>query len=71
MKKIKFNFLNIMFIILAGIGIALLGLSVWFFFANVSHNLEDIGFRINLLTFLTGLLYLLFIYVIMKLIKTK
>lgn len=65
----KIKFLNVMFVILAGIGIILLGLSVWFFFSNTTHDMEDIGFRINLLTFLTGILYLLFIYVITKLIK--
>lgn len=64
-------FLNVMFVILGVIGIALLGLSVWFFFFNTSHDIEDIGFRINLLTFSTGLLYLLFIFVIAKLLKSK
>ncbi len=67
----KIKFLNVMFIILALIGIILIGLSVWFSFSIGTNDIEDIGFRINMLTFLTGLLYLLFIYVISKIIKKK
>ena len=67
----KIRFLNVMFTILALIGIILIGLSVWFSFSMGTSDIGDISFRINLLTFLTGLLYLLFIYIISKIMKKK
>ena len=67
----KIRFLNVMFTILALIGIILIGLSVWFSFSMGTSDISDISFRINLLTFLTGILYLLFIYIIAKIVKNK
>ena len=67
----KIKFLDIMFAILALIGLALIILSVWFSLSIKENDIENIGFRINLLTFLTGTLYILFVYTIAKIIKKK
>ncbi|MCD6226692.1 MAG: hypothetical protein J7J93_02770 [Candidatus Aenigmarchaeota archaeon] len=67
----KIKFLDIMFAILALIGLALIILSVWFSLSIKENDIENIGFRINLLTFLTGTLYILFVYTISKIIKKK
>jgi len=67
----KIKFLDIMFTILALIGLALIILSVWFSLSIKENDIENIGFRINLLTFLTGTLYILFVYTIAKIIKKK
>jgi len=67
----KFSFLEIMLIILGIIGISILILSVWFAIFLGAQGISDIAFKFNLLAFLTGLSYILFIIVIIKLAKKK
>ena len=67
----KIRFLNILLIVLGIIGVSLLILSVWFAVSVKVEGLEDVLFKFNLLTFLTGLSYILFIVVILKLVKKK
>jgi len=63
------KFLEIMLAILGVIGIALLALSVWFITVIGIGNTQDMAFKFNVLTFLTGLAYILFILIVLKLIK--
>jgi len=63
------KFLDTMLIILGLIGIALLFLSVWFAIVIETEDIQDITLKFNLLTFMTGLAYILFIIVILKLKK--
>ena len=65
----KIRFLNALLMVLGIIGVSLLILSVWFAVSVKVDGLEDVLFKFNLLTFLTGLSYLLFIVVILKLVK--
>ena len=65
----KMGFLNVMLFILGLIGIAILLLSVWFVISVGVESVEDITFKFNLLSFLTGISYLLFVVVIFKLMK--
>ena len=67
----KIRFLNILLIVLGIIGVSLLILSVWFAVSVKVDGLEDVLFKFNLLTFLTGLSYILFIIVILKLVKKE
>ena len=63
------KFLDAMLTILGIIGIALLVLSMWLAVSVGVEGMGDIVFKLNLLTFLTGLSYILFIVVIYKLVK--
>ena len=65
----KIGFLNMMLFILGLIGVAILLLSVWFAISVGIGGLEDIAFKFNLLSFLTGISYVLFVVVILKLVK--
>ena len=65
----KLNFLNIMLTILGIVGFLILILSVWFVTYIGVENTSDIVFKFNLLAFLTGISYIIFIVVIMKLKK--
>ena len=67
----KIRFLNALLMVLGIIGVSLLILSVWFAVSVKVEGLEDVLFKFNLLTFLTGLSYILFIVVILKLVKKK
>jgi hypothetical protein len=63
------KFLEIMLTILGGIGIALLALSIWFVTTYGVGDPEEITFKFNLLTFITGLAYIGFILIVRKLTK--
>jgi hypothetical protein len=65
----KLKFLDTMLIILGIIGFSILILSVWFVMYTGVENTSDIVFKFNLLAFLTGISYIIFIVVIMKLNK--
>jgi hypothetical protein len=65
------KFLDLMLLILGIIGISLLILSIWFAVSVKIEGLEDLIFKFNLLVFLTGLSYLLFVLIVMKLVKRK
>jgi hypothetical protein len=67
----KPNFLEMMLIILGMIGISILILSVWFAIFLGAENISDIAFKFNLLAFLTGISYILFIIVILRLVRKK
>lgn len=65
------RFLNTMLLILGLIGISIILLSVWFAFSIRAVGVEDLMFKFNVLTFFTGLSYILFIVVIVKLVKNR
>lgn len=65
----KMGFLNVMLFILGMIGITILLLSVWFAISVDMENMGDIAFKFNLLSFLTGISYILFVVIILKLVK--
>ena len=65
----KMGFLNIMLFLLGAIGVAILLLSVWFAISVGIENTEDIAFKFNLLSLLTGISYILFVVIISKLVK--
>lgn len=65
----KMGFLNVMLFLLGVIGVAILLLSVWFAISVSVESMKDIAFKFNLLSFLTGFSYLLFVVVIFKLMK--
>jgi hypothetical protein len=65
------RFLNTMLLILGLIGISIILLSVWFAFSVRAAGMEDLMFKFNVLTFFTGLSYILFIVVIVKLVKNR
>jgi len=65
------KFLDLMLLILGIIGILLLILSIWFAVSVKAEGLEDLIFKFNLLVFLTGLSYLLFVLIVMKLVKRE
>jgi hypothetical protein len=65
------KFLDLMLLILGIIGISLLILSIWFAVSVKIEGLEDLIFKFNLLVFLTGLSYLLFVLIVMKLVKRE
>jgi len=65
----KMNFLNMMLFLLGLIGGSILLLSVWFIISVSIENMEDIVFKFNLLSFLTGISYIAFTIVIFKLMK--
>jgi hypothetical protein len=67
----KPSFLEMMLIILGMIGISILILSVWFAVFLGVENISDIAFKFNLLAFLTGISYILFIIVILRLVRKK
>jgi hypothetical protein len=67
----KPNFLEIMLIILGIIGISILVLSMWFAVFLGVENISDTAFKFNLLAFLTGISYILFIIVILKLVRKR
>jgi len=58
-----------MLTILGIVGFLILILSVWFVTYIGVENTSDIVFKFNLLAFLTGISYIIFIVVIMKLKK--
>jgi len=63
------DFLNVMLFLLGLIGVAILLLSIWFTISVGVEAVEDIVFKFNLLSFLTGISYLIFVVVIFKLMK--
>ena len=63
------RFLDIMLLVLSLIGILIIALSVWFAFSVSATGMNELMFKFNILTFLTGASYILFIAIIMKLIK--
>ena len=63
------RFLAIMLLILGMIGVSIIILSVWFVLSFHVVGMEDIMFKFNVLTFLTGLSYIVFIIIILKLAK--
>ena len=63
------KFLEIMLTILGGIGLALLVLSAWFVTTYGVGDLEEITFKFNLLTFVTGLAYIGFVVIVRRLMK--
>ena len=63
------KFLEVMLTILGIIGTVLVVLSVWFATVIGIEDTQDITFKFNILTFLTGLAYILFILIVTKLIK--
>jgi len=65
----ELKFLDTMLIVLGLIGISILILSVWFVMYIGVENTSDVTFKFNLLAFLTGISYIVFIVVIMKLKK--
>jgi len=65
----KMGFLNVMLFILGVIGVAILFLSVWFAISLGIESTEDVSFKFNLLSFLTGISYILFVVIISKLVK--
>jgi len=65
----KMSFLNVMLFILGVIGVAILFLSVWFVISVGVGSMGDITFKFNLLSFLTGISYILFVVVISKSVK--
>ena len=65
------KFLDLMLLILGIIGISLLILSIWFAVSVKIEGLEDLIFKFNLLVFLAGLSYLLFVLIVMKLVKRE
>jgi len=58
-----------MLFLLGLIGVAILLLSIWFTISVGVEAVEDIVFKFNLLSFLTGISYLIFVVVIFKLMK--
>lgn len=67
----KLSFLETMLIILGIIGISIIILSVWFAIFLGAQEVSDVAFKFNLLAFLTGLSYMSFIVIILKLVKKK
>ena len=65
----KMGFLKVMLFLLGVIGVAILLLSVWFAISVGIESIEDIEFKFNLLSFLTGISYVLFVVIIFKLMK--
>ena len=65
----KLNFINVMLIILAIIGSALLVLSVMLYMSLHGSDMGDMFFRMNIMTFLSGILYIFFIYIIYNILK--
>lgn len=65
----KMGFLNVMLFLLGVIGVAILLLSVWFVISVGIESTEDITFKFNLLSFLTGISYILFVMIVLKLVK--
>jgi hypothetical protein len=63
------KFIESMLVVLGIIGMALLLISTWFFISVSEGGTEDITFKFSLLAFLTGLSYILFIVIILKLLK--
>ena len=63
------KFIEIMLTILGGIGISLLALSIWFVSTFGVGDPQEITFRFNILTFITGVAYLGFILIVRKLLK--
>ena len=65
----KLKFLDTMLIILGIIGFSILILSGLFVIYMDMGDMTDMAFKFNLLTFLTGISYIIFILVIVKLKK--
>jgi len=65
----KLKFLDTMLIILGIIGVSILILSGLFVIYMSVGDTTDMAFKFNLLTFLTGISYIIFILVIVKLKK--
>jgi len=65
----KLKFLDTMLIILGIIGFSILILSAWFFVYMGLEDTSDITFKFNLLSVFTGVSYIIFILVILKLRK--
>jgi hypothetical protein len=63
------RFLDIMLLILGMIGVSIIILCVWFALSVHVVGMEDIMFKFNVLTFFTGLSYIVFIMIILKLVK--
>jgi hypothetical protein len=65
------RFLDIMLLVLGIIGVSLIVLSIWFAFSVRATCGGDIILKFNILTFLTGLSYIVFIIIILNLTKKK
>jgi hypothetical protein len=65
------RFLNIMLLVLGIIGVSIIILSVWFALSVRAVGMEDLMWKFNILTFLTGLSYIVFIFIILNLVKKK
>jgi len=65
------RFLNIMLLILGIIGVLIIALSVWFALSVSAVGMEDLMWKFNILTFLTGLSYIVFILIILNLVKKR
>ena len=65
------RFLDIMLFVLGIIGISIIVLSIWFASSACVAGMEDLMLKFNVLTFLTGLSYIVFVVVILKLVKKK
>jgi len=65
----KMKFIDVMLTVLGIIGIVLILTSMWFFISVSGEGTEDIAFKFGLLIFMTGLSYILFILIILKLLK--
>jgi len=63
------KFIDLMLTVLGVIGAILIITSVWFFISVSGGVTEDLAFKFGLLIFLTGLSYILFILIILKLMK--
>jgi len=63
------KFINVMLTVLGIIGLALILTSMWFFISVSAGSTEDIAFKFGLLIFMTGLSYIVFILIILKLLK--
>jgi len=65
------RFLDIMLIVLGVIGLCIIILCIWFAFSVRVEGMEDLMLKFNVLTFLTGLSYISFIVIILKLVKNR
>ena len=65
------RFLDIMLIVLGVIGLCIIILCIWFALSIRVEGMEDLMLKFNVLTFLTGLSYISFIVIILKLVKNR
>jgi hypothetical protein len=65
------RFLDIMLLVLGIIGVSIMVLSSWSAFFGCTSDAENVMLKFNILTFLTGLSYIVFIIIILNLTKKK